>query len=242
MRLSLKSLGMSAITILLAFAVVAVAHAETSARLRQRPTIEVPRPAPPGTRIAVLGDSITYLSEGAFRDRFAARNFDVSVISGIPGIRSDERVTEGPALLAGTAPRILVLELGTNDVGTFLAAHPTPTPAERAAHATAVADNQRRIVDAVGSSVQCVVVVNVSGNTMSTPANQVAHDESAALADWAHADPRVRIADWDAVLGYELASGEPRGSMTTDMVHPTPYGATRLARLVEGTIDTCALT
>jgi lysophospholipase L1-like esterase len=244
MRLSIRSVAALAAAIGLFFAIVTVAQAETSyrARLAQaRAVVQPPGPAPPGTRVVVLGDSITHLSEDAFAARFASRGFIAPVISGVNGIRSDERISEGATLLRPVAPDVVVIELGTNDVGWFLEQHPNATADEREAHARRVADNQRRLADAAGAQARCIVVVTVSGNTLSPPANQVARDEDRALSAWARTDPRVRVADWDSLLSYEFALGEPSGSMTTDTVHPTPYGATRLADLVTSTIDSCPL-
>jgi lysophospholipase L1-like esterase len=242
MRLSVRSIAAVATAIGLVFAIVAVAQAETNLRARlnrARIVAQPPGPAPAGTRVAVLGDSITHLSEPAFASRFATRGFVAPVINGINGIRSDERIDERAALVRPTVPDVLVVELGTNDVGWFLEHHPGATAGELETHARTVAANQRRLAEAAGSP-KCIVVVNVSGNTLSPPANEVARAEDRALAEWARSDARVRIADWDSVLSYEFALGEPSGSMTTDTVHPTPYGATRLADLVVATIDTCA--
>jgi len=229
----------------LAFTVVTIAHAETAARRASAKAVEsvqpsrLATPAPRGTRVAVLGDSISYLSESAFAERFAARGFVAPVISGIPGIRSDERVFEGAALVGPSKPAVLVIELGTNDVGSFLEEHPLGTADEREAHARRVAANQRQLADSVGPQLQCIVVVNVSANTLAPATNEVARAEDRALDDWARDDPRVRIADWDALLADEFTRAEPNGSMTSDTVHPTPYGATRLADLVVDTIDAC---
>ena len=225
-----RRVGAALIVVGVLVSVLAVAHAESQARNRPRLAAR----ARAETQVAFIGDSITNLSGPTFRRVLVAQGYPEPFVSGINGIRADQRVTEAPALLAPVHPDVLVIELGTNDVGQFAQDHPGADAATRDAHARTVAAN----VAALAGSTPCVVIVNVSANTMSPVANDIARAENRALADWVIHEPRAHLADWDHVVADEFARGEPDGSMTSDTVHPTAHGADRLADLVAHTIDT----
>lgn len=236
MRRTAKVAGAVAAGVGLATAVVAIANAEG-----HREPLPLSTSAPPGTRVAVLGDSITYLSGPALTSRFSERRFSAPVVSGIPGIRSDQRVDESAQLLADVPPDVLVIELGANDVGQFVHDHPGADDEARRWHGLQTVVNEARIVSNAGPQVQCVVLVNVSGNTLTPEANDDAKAINRSMEVWAVRDSRVRVADWHGLVADEFARGEPDGKMTTDLVHPTEHGADRLADLVVSTIDRCSV-
>lgn len=236
MRLYLKSFVLVVVASLLSLSLLAVSQADARLRRIARPAVATAT-LRSETKVAIIGDSITNLSEATFKQHLMARGYPEPFVSGINGIRSDERVVEAPALIAPTTPDVLVIELGTNDVGRFVRDNPNATDGQRDELARSVANNVSTLAGNVEPAIPCIVVVNVSANTMSTELNQTAQAQNRALATWVERDDQVHLADWDRLVSDELERGEPDGSMTTDMVHPTPLGSGKLADLVRSTIE-----
>jgi lysophospholipase L1-like esterase len=177
---------------------------------------------PAGPRVAIVGDSIMWLTDAisgrldpALADAYA---FNVAAT---PAKRIDEMQPELDRLLAA-GPDSVVIDLGTNDMGQSWPSWEQSFDAMWAA----VADES------------CVVYV-----TIRTQAGQpIGAQINAKIAATAAANPNVRIYDWETDINTALAASQADPSLPpplSDPVHPTSDGSDILAAGVRRALDTC---
>ena len=183
-----------------------VAVAFTGAESHDRPTA-----AERGT-VVVLGDSITYLSGAAIH---AALDPAYTVdVNGIPGIEVAGQQTSA-LKYAQTQPDVVIINLGTNDVG----ARRDPSDVIRELGAMA----------AEFGPTTCVVLVTLTTHVPSDDFEQ----RATAVNRWIRSQQHV--ADWDSAL----AATDPPAELTTDTVHPTVEGQSVMAQLLQQQVDAC---
>lgn len=173
---------------------------------------------------ALLGDSITDQSRDTFEETLGdGHRLDIRAA---PGVRTDEWIDEARRA-AAARPDAVIVNLGTNDV--FQA-----TPIDES---TAAMDS---ILTELGQ-VPCTFVVTVNESLVSGPGDDLPARAAAINAAWRRlADAHgVEVIDWSATVAAELAAGEPDGSVTSDTVHPTPYGERLLAGLYDEALADC---
>ena len=158
---------------------------------------------------AMLGDSITYMSLDALT-RAIAPVASLSLV-GRPGYTIDQLMPDAEAA-ALTDPAAVIIDLGTND-----ALNKVST-----ADSVAALDSMLSLFPRATS---VVVTVNTHFGDAAARARAAAINAHIRSLD-------VRIADWDARVGAELAAGLPDGAITIDDVHPTTRGQKVLAGLI----------
>jgi|GEM_PF-2652565 lysophospholipase L1-like esterase len=166
-----------------------------------------------GPRVAVIGDSITFLSvdaiNAALRPRFAPG------ITAVIGIKTDAQLVTAKRY-AATHPDIVVIDLGTNDVTQH----------------DAFESYRHELGSMVGLFPQsCVVVTTI---TTHTPGDDAFAQRAAKYNEYLRTFPHV--ADWDAVVGQALQAGQ---HILTDLVHPNPAGQRLYAGLVAQAVSAC---
>lgn len=183
----------------------------------------------PTDDVALVGDSITELSEprlrqelgGTYRLRVRARG----------GYRIDQ-LEPYAVEVAATRPEQVIVNVGTNDV---LQGWPTE------ASATALG---RMLDDFRGT--RCVAVVTVN-EQMADPTDTATHDRAVAF----NAEVRrlaaargITVIDWAATVEGRAADGAPGGTageaLTVDRVHPSEAGQRALTGLYRDVLDRCA--
>lgn len=166
----------------------------------------------PIARVVVLGDSITYLSEAAIH---AALDPAYTVeVNGIPGIEVAGQ--QSSALeYAQTQPDVVIVNLGTNDVGA------RRDPSDVISDLGAMASEF--------DPTSCVVLVTLTTRVPSDDFEQ----RAAAVNQWIRSQQHV--ADWDSAL----ATTDPPTQLTTDTVHPSVEGQSVMAELIQQQVDAC---
>lgn len=168
-----------------------------------------------GFHVAVVGDSVTYLSAGALQERFSwADRFDVQAR---PGFRTEQLLPVAEELLAG-GPDVLVLLTGYNDV--LQLADPEP--------------GLQRMVD-LATRAPCAVWMLVPVKGDYDPGLMEAYnrrlEELTRPVSTIHLSPAWR----DLVDG--TAGPDPSPDLiATDQVHPTDAGSRALAAAMEGAV------
>jgi lysophospholipase L1-like esterase len=164
--------------------------------------------------VAVLGDSITYLSAAAIH---AELDPDHTVeVNGVPGI--DVAGQQTAALqFARTQPDVAIINLGTNDVGA------RRDPSE-------VIGELRAMASEFGPGA-CLVLVTL---TTHVPSDDFAQ-RAGVVNRWIRSQEHV--ADWDAAL----AASSPSARLTSDTVHPTVEGQALMAQLLRQQVDACSI-
>lgn len=177
-------------------------------------------------RVALLGDSITVVSEDALRGELRHDyRLDIEATS---GLRTDQLV---PAVDAEVPPGQdqVVINLGTNDVG-------QSWPLEQSE--ASLRELLARFPDA-----RCIHLVTVNERILDFAGrgaeNERARAFNAMLARVAASRPGADVVDWTAEVDAYVAAGEPEGPFTTDSVHPTPAGQRALARMYHRALDAC---
>jgi lysophospholipase L1-like esterase len=167
-----------------------------------------------GPKVAVVGDSITALSEArlgaALADRYAyyvSGRSGATIAEQLPEIARIQASPEGP-------PSYWVVELGTNDSGTRQDRH-------------WAASFDAEVYDLRGA--RCVVLLTV------TPYLErfgpVAAQLNAAMADVAARQRNFHVLDWGG-----LSFAHP-GWLEPDQIHPNATGQAALAFLVRQALD-----
>ena len=177
---------------------------------------------PAGPRVAVVGDSIMWVTDAvsgrldpALADGYAF------TVAAIPAKRIDEMQPELDRLLSGRPDRV-VIDLGTNDSG-----QSWPT--------------WEQSFDAMWASVAnepCVVYVTLR----TQPGQPIGAQINAKIASIAAANRNVRIYDWESDINTALAASRSDPSLPppmSDPVHPTSAGSEILAAGVRRALDTC---
>jgi len=160
----------------------------------------------PKPSVVIVGDSITALGRDQLM-RTLGPGYSLA-IDGHSGFRVAEQLPAARRL-AGGNPEQVVINLGTNDVG-------TEVPPDQAA--ASLAEMVALFPDA-----RCIHLVTIN-ESMGIPTLSLGPERAAALNDRIRAlaatDPRIRIVDWaQMVRDYEVVHGP--GSATVDTVHPT---------------------
>jgi len=159
----------------------------------------VSKPPAAPTTVAVVGDSITYLSRADIAARLDAAGYHPTVVS-LPGTKLAQAEAT-VARLASTHPDIWVMELGTNDAGSKNPDWATPFNTEWREMASA----------------GCVIYVSVSPRV-----SPVGDQINAAIRSLAARHGNVHVLDWGA-LEYTHS-----GWLRPDGIHPTPAGQEEL--------------
>jgi hypothetical protein len=172
----------------------------------------VPPPALARPRVSVIGDSITFLSEGAIH---AALDSDHDVVvNGIPGIKVAGQLAAARQA-ALERPDVVVINLGTNDV----LSQREPADVTHDLQATA----------SEFGPTSCVVFVNLT----TLVSNADFEQRATAVNRWISG--QFHVADWNSVV----TEAGPLANVTTDTVHPTEHGQALLAQLIRQQVDAC---
>lgn len=176
--------------------------------------------------VAVIGDSITALG-GEALDRDLGGRVDLQ-LSGNFGETVAQVLPKAEALSAQDFDQVFI-NLGTNDV---LQGLPVPESMQAMREMVALFD------EAV-----CVHLVTVNEHMVHPERGAVsegARQLNEAMVEFAEADERVRIVDWNAVASDSLDGGDPPTStLTDDSIHPTDEGFERLDELYLDALDDC---
>lgn len=174
-----------------------------------------------GARLAVVGDSLVYMSATRLEAALAADGWRASV-QGDVGFTVADQLDKIVAAAAGH-PDVAVIALGTND----------------AFHVTdglqTLADTRRHVAEALAAvaDVPCVVWVDVTtkapGATWQSNARRVDRMIEDALA----ARPGGLVAHWDALSGAEPSWFLPDG------VHHTDAGKDAYTALIASSVERC---
>jgi lysophospholipase L1-like esterase len=175
-----------------------------------------------GPKVAIVGDSITALSDQWYGrlDPALADTYAYNVAA-TTGMRIDQMQPELDRLLTAW-PDDVVINLGTNDM---TQSWPTWEQSFDAMWA-AVADES------------CVVYVTLRTHVSWPVGAQI----NAKIAATAAANPNVRIYDWETDINAAIAALQADTSLPPPMydpVHPTPAGSEILAAGIRGALDTC---
>jgi len=169
--------------------------------------------------VAVIGDSITFLAASDIRADLGADG-DQVLITG--------RIGYTAAQLAGDVtdfashhPRVVLFEMGTNDVSQTIIG------------ATSVAAYERAVAgyrNQFGSA--CLIATTVSSHRDTPALDQAA----TAVNAWLHANFR-NVVEWD---DYEWAQRQAGHVLVEpDLVHPNPDGQRALAGLDQAAVRSC---
>jgi lysophospholipase L1-like esterase len=203
--------------------------------------------APGGPKVGVLGDSIVAVTTADLDARLSPAHL-VS-ITGEGGMKIADEVPRAGEYEA-TAPDVMVVELGANDAfGAVSATTPPPTGAALTPTIERSTADLGQLLAAVPTP-RCVVLVNLGTMVASAePGLGEAYNAWAAefnrrLLSRAAADPRLRIADWDAAerAYYTHPQFDAGGKLlqpTSDTVHPDGPGKPLFADVVGDAVDTC---
>jgi hypothetical protein len=167
--------------------------------------------------VAVIGDSITYISADAIRA--AVTDVEQLTVDGRWGFTIAE-LRPDALLLALTAPDVVVVNLGTND-----ARNGVPTSTSRS-------DLDAMLALFPHASKTLVTINTHFGPPACQARAQAINDHIRALD--------LPIVDWDAMVADELAAGFPQGPITSDTIHPTALGQRLLARAIARRLDATA--
>lgn len=180
--------------------------------------------SPAGDRVAVVGDSITFVTTGKLFEEFEG-NYDVIGDARLGARLSDMMPTAKE--LAAQSPRQVIIDLGTNDVL-------RDTPIEEAAATL-------REMVGLFESAKCIHVVNI--NTRMTSDGQPVPEPARALNEHIEAiaaeDGRIDIIDWDGMVAASATDEFPAGTYIADTVHPSEEGQRALAGAMADALDRC---
>jgi lysophospholipase L1-like esterase len=182
--------------------------------------------AKPTGPVAIVGDSITFLSTGAYRDELEPQY--QPLIKGVLGI-TVAGMEPAARRMAAQHPRQAVIELGTNDV-----LH---------GHDLAVSEaSYRKMVDAFArAGVSCIHAVNIDTRMRpkGSPLTAKAEEFNQFLDELAHSRGDVVVVDWNGAVNAssERRQRESSPRLISDTVHPTPEGSHVLAQLIHDSLD-----
>jgi len=193
-------------------------------RFDSEPTARISMTAASGTRaqpaearrstVVAIGDSITYLSNAAIHA--SLEPVHAVEVNGIPGIEVAGQQAAA-SQYARTQPDVVIINLGTNDVGA-----------------------QRNPADVIGElgamasefgSASCVVFVTLTTQVVTDDFKQRATEVNRWIRNQRH------VADWDSAL----TEADPLVRLTTDTVHPTAEGQLVMAQLIQRQVDACTV-
>jgi lysophospholipase L1-like esterase len=175
-------------------------------------------------RVAVLGDSITVLTEPDLLAISHRYTLDIGAVSGA----TVQDMLRAAQLLARQHPRQVVLNLGTNNV---MKGRPPD-------------ETVKAIQQILGlfKDAKCIHLVTVNSSMirfddpfLTARIRQV----NEGLRQIAARDRRVNIIDWSKrVHDYQVAK-EPQGHLLYDTVHPTGLGQRMLSQMYEQALKSC---
>lgn len=170
-----------------------------------------------------VGDSITDQARPEIQARFGVPDGRIVAVG---GATIDDMAAPAQEL-AATDPPMVVLNLGTNDVGML------EPPDQIAAELDAVA--------ARFAGARCVFVVTVNEHMLSPQGGDpgtIAADLNRTIRSWDESGNR-RVVDWAEVVKAYDASGAPDGPITSDTIHPTDLGRTMLLDEIDAALERC---
>jgi acyl-CoA thioesterase-1 len=167
-----------------------------------------------GPQLAVLGDSITFVSaeaiDAALKPRYALS------MSAVVGVKTDGQMATAKRY-AGTRPDVVVINLGTND----------------ALQGVDVDRYEREMAKMVSMFPDsCVIVTTI----VTHPIDPTDYEQRAAAYD-AYLRTLPHVADWDARVAKASRTGL---QYLADAVHPNADGQRAYAELIRETADACA--
>ncbi len=175
--------------------------------------------SPPPAKVAVIGDSITFLAAVPIHSRLVA-NGDQVLLTGRIGFTAAQL---GPDVttFAAQKPTVVLFEMGTNDV-TGSATGAT----DAAAYEQVVAGYQRRFPHA------CQIATTVSSHRPSPIMDTMADQINAWMkTHFAH------VVDWNTYAWDQGQAGH--GLLDPDEVHPNAAGQVALAQLDLAAVRAC---
>ena len=180
--------------------------------------------SPAGDKVAVLGDSITFVTTGKIFEEF---DDEYEVIGDAKlGARVQDMQPTADSL-ASQQPQQLIVDLGTNDV--LLG-----TPIDQAGAAL------RDMIGKFGSA-ECIHVVNINTRMTSdgAPVEDAARAMNEQIEQIAAEDDRIDIIDWDGMVAGSVDDEHPAGTFTADTVHPSEEGQRALADAMGDALARC---
>jgi hypothetical protein len=192
--------------------------------MRVAPGLEVDQGPGPTDDVAIVGDSITELSEQTVRDTLQPA-YHLRV-RGRGGYRIEE-MEPYAVELAATGPEQVIINLGTNDIL-------RNQPIDRAAVAL-----ERMVKDF--SQAHCVhlVTVNETMQSATDPGMGARARQLNAQIRRIATTYHTQIIEWSAAVVFDMFGGSPGGPLTGDGVHPNAKGQKLLAALYQRSLQTC---
>lgn len=181
--------------------------------------------APDPPRVLVIGDSIT----GLVADDFAQQDEEEFryTLRATNGATATEMLAEAQDVGDVNFTQV-VINLGTND-----ALKDVPLEETMA--------SVNKIVDLFPDT-DCIHVTTINEHILSFEDATVTERIIAindGLRELADGRPRIRVADWNAVVEEYEAAGSPDGPLFSDSVHPTEVGQQKLVDLEVSALETC---
>ncbi len=170
-------------------------------------------------RVAIVGDSITFLSTDDIVNQLHAAGDDPTVVGRIG--RSAFEVESDVHAAAATKPAVMLFELGTNDV----------TRSDAGLGSAADYETwMRRYISEFPDS--CLIATTVSSHRPSPTMDVTARTINA----WLHT-MFTHVVEWD---DYEWAQRQQHVALVEDdEVHPNPVGQAALAKLDRAAVESC---
>ena len=177
-----------------------------------------------GPDVAVLGDSITVVSNDQIKDALG-RDYHPD-IAAVLGITAGEMVPAAQTA-AQKNPEQVVIELGSNDVL-------KKDPLDQAAQ-------HLRDLVAQFPKAKCVHLVTINSHMTDAgkPVAPRAGLLNAAIVQIKASDPRIDLIDWNGAVSDAMAAHGGKETLTSDTVHPNGDGAKVLATLIRAGLDRC---
>jgi hypothetical protein len=160
-----------------------------------------------GTTVAIVGDSITFVSSDYVERAFAHFSYNIDATSGYTMAQMYPAIQQ----LIPTSPRAWVVELGTNDLYTN-------------STAVGLADLTREVTTL--ATQRCVVLVSVNPRIDSSA---VSIDQAMYLTVIGHSN--FHVLDWGNIEWQNPTWVQPDG------VHPLAKGSAELATLMKKSVD-----
>ncbi len=180
--------------------------------------------SPAGDTVAVLGDSITFVTTGKIFQEF---DNEYKVIGDAKlGARVEDMQPTADSL-APQKPQQLIVDLGTNDVL-------LDTPIDQAG--ASLREMIGKFKDA-----KCIHVVNINTHMTSdgAPVPDAARAMNEQIDKIAADDHRIDVIDWDGMVGGSVDDQHPAGTFTADTVHPSEEGQRALADAMADSLARC---
>ncbi len=162
--------------------------------------------------VAVIGDSITFVSTAKIKEKLSG--YDVSV-TGVLGARTDQRQDQAD-MESKSNPYQVVIELGTNDIGQDI-------------EVIKVQTELNKMLSKFNS--HCKHLVTLTESTLDPRVNH----QATQLNDWMRNKDGVKVIDWGAFI-----KANPDRNLTSDFIHPNDDGQSVLTDLIKHSLDSCS--